>query len=181
MSQTKIIVATKKDAVHIKQMINQMYGFEYETRTPDEIAQAIEKCHQVYVLAKQGDDIIGFAGATTNSTEYQKITTQTQTVIEYIYTIPSCRNFFVAFFLTQKLIEYLVQLQQTCAIMQVQTFNKQRFFHYALCDNNIINSTSCKTQSGKCYQDQILLINDLKSVIQQTPKQFMKKVQKHKN
>ena len=89
MSQTKIIVATKKDAVHIKQMINQMYGFEYETRTPDEIAQAIEKCHQVYVLAKQGDDIIGFAGATTNSTEYQKITTQTQTVIEYIYTIPS--------------------------------------------------------------------------------------------
>ena len=137
MSQPQIIVANKDHAQSIKQMINQMYGFEYETRTAFEIAQSIQQNHQVYVIAKQGEDIIGFAGATTNSTEYQKITTKTQIVIEYIYTIPSCRNFFVAFSLTQKLIECLVQMQHTCAIMQVQTFNKQRFFHYALCDNNI--------------------------------------------
>ena len=181
MKQPQIFVATSKDADVIKQMINQMYGFEYETRTKDELEQAIQTQSQVFVVAKQGEDIIGFAGATTNSTEYQNITNKTQTVIEYIYITPSCRNFFVAYDIIKLLFDSLAKMQKTSAILQVQTFNKQRFFHYALCDKNIIHSTTCTAKSGAVYQDQILMINDIKKVALQTAKQFMKKVQKYKS
>ena len=37
MSQPQIFVATQDDANAIKQMINEMYGFEYETRTEFEL------------------------------------------------------------------------------------------------------------------------------------------------
>ena len=48
------------------------------------------------------------------------------------------------------------------AIMQVQTFNKQRYFHYALSNKNIIKTATLQS-NGKTYQDQILLIDDLKA------------------
>lgn len=181
MTQPQIYVATPSDAFCIKQMINQMYGFEYETCTVLELGEVIQQQNQIYVLAKQGQNIIGFAGATTNSTEYANITNKTKTVIEYIYIIPTCRNFFVAFELAKKLLTCLVEIQKTSAILQVQTFNKQRFFHYALCDKNIIHSKCCQTKTGKIYHDQILLVDDITTTCKQTANQFMKKVKKYKS
>ena len=181
MSQPQIFVATQDDANAIKQMINEMYGFEYETRTEFELKQEIHQQHQIYILAKNGDDIIGFAGASTNSKQYQKVTTKTETVIEYIYIIPTYRNYFVAFELIKKLLTCLVQLKKTSTILQVQTFNKYRFFHYALSDKNIIKSTTCTTQTGVQYDDQILIANNIEKITKQTAKQFMLKVKKYKN
>ena len=176
MNSFEVTIVKPSEANIIKQMINQMYGFEYEVRSVSVMEQVIEQKKQVFVIAKQGENIVGFAGATTNSDEYKQITTKTQTVIEYIYTIPTHRNFYIAFELAKKLLQTLAEWQKTCAIMQVQTFNKQRFFHYALSDKNIIAETTCTTSAGKQYFDQVLLVEDITKVLAQTCKQFIQKV-----
>ena len=78
------------------------------------------------------------------------------------------------------IIKQLVSLNINEAVMQVQTFNKQRYLHYALSDKNIINSEVCK-RKGDEYEDQILLIKDLKSVQTLTLKQLMQKIVNYKN
>ena len=62
--------------------------------------------------------------------------------------------------------------------MQVQTFNKQRFFHYALSGKNIIKSTT-EERNGQSYEDQILLIEDLGKVANMSSRELMLKAHKY--
>lgn len=174
-----ILVAKGKDAAIIKQLINEMYGSEYEKREISQIEESIENRREIYTLAFEDDLLIGFAGASTQSEEYLDVTQEVRTVIDYVYIKKSYRGFIYAYKLIKKLVAELVDNQINSAIMQVQTYNKQRFFHYALSDKNIIKCTKCSSK-GKDYEDQILLIKDLKKVLQMDMKDILTKVEEYK-
>ena len=60
MKNFKFKIGTNKDAQTIKNLINQMYGVEYEVREYLEIAKAIENKTEIYVLAYYEEKCIGF-------------------------------------------------------------------------------------------------------------------------
>lgn len=169
----QIIKATSKDSALVKMLINEMYGIEYEMRSDDEIGERIENNDEIYLLSFIDDECIGFAGATKNYQEY-KDKYGYGTVIDYIYVKQQFRGVQTAYEMIKLLIELLIQQGFEKAIMQVQTFNKQRFFHYALSDKNIIHSEKCERNDTQ-YEDQILLIKDLQKVKNLTLKELIAK------
>ncbi len=175
----KFKMATYKDAHTIKSIINQMYGIEYETRDNIKIAEAIDNKTEIYIFAYSDNKIIGFSGASLNNDYYADIITPDIAVIDYIYVCENSRNLTVSFELISQLLKELVNMGVKQAIMQVQTFNKQRYFHYALSDKNIIKSTTLQS-NGQTYDDQILLIENLEKVSNITLKELMAKAYKHK-
>lgn len=178
MNNFKFKIATNQDVQIIKDLINQMYGIEYEVRDNTKIAQAIDKKTEIYILAYVNDKCIGFSGASLNNDYYADIITPDIAVIDYIYTDENARNLSVSFELISQLLKELVNLGVKQAIMQVQTFNKQRFFHYAMSDKNIIKSTTLE-KNGQNYDDQILLIEDLNKVANISIRELMLKAHKY--
>ena len=174
----KFRLATSKDCDVIKQMVNKMYGIEYEVRDNLDIAGAIKNKTEIYVLAYDNDKCIGFSGASLNNDYYKDIITPDIAVIDYIYTLEDSRDVSVSFELISGLLKQLVDMGVKQAIMQVQTFNKQRFFHYALSDKNIIKANTLE-RNGQSYDDQILLIEDLNKVANMTIRQLMIKAHKY--
>ena len=175
MKGLDIKIATRENAEMIKNLINEMYGIEYEKRSNVEFGDVISNKEQIFVFATLNDELVGFAGASTNSEEYLSVTNETQVVIEYVYVKENNRGFVVAYELMKSLIQELINSNINSALMQVQTFNKQRYLHYALSDKNIIKSTYTENY-GKKYYDEILLIKDLKSVLKTSIKEFLVKV-----
>ncbi|MBO5954413.1 MAG: GNAT family N-acetyltransferase [Clostridia bacterium] len=178
MKDLQIKIAIAENAELVKSLINEMYGIEYEQRSNNDFAEVINNKEQIFVLASLNDKIIGLAGATTNSKEYLDITKDVRTVIEYVYVKENHRGFVVAFELVKALIEELINNNINSALMQVQTFNKQRFLHYSLSDKNIIKSTYCQNY-GKKYYDEILLIKDLKEISKISLKEFLVKTHEY--
>ena len=178
MKNFKFKIGTNKEVQTIKNLINQMYGVEYEVRECLEIAKAIENKTEIYVLAYDEEKCIGFSGASLNNNYYADVITSDVAVIDYIYTDEKSRNVGVSFELISKLLKELVNMGVRKAIMQVQTFNKQRFFHYALSNKNIIKSTP-QENNGKSYDDQILLIEDLNKIANMSIRQLMIKAHKY--
>ena len=178
MNNIKFKIATKQDAQIIKNLINQMYGIEYEVRDNTEIAQAIDNKTEIYILAYVDDKCIGFSGASLNNDYYADIITPDIAIIDYIYTDENSRNISVSFELIALLLKELVNMGVKQSIMQVQTFNKQRFFHYALSDKNIIKATTLE-KNGQNYDDQILLIEDLNKVANMSLRELMLKAHKY--
>lgn len=174
----KFRLATKQDAQIVKDLINKMYGIEYEIRDKDKIADAIDSKTEIYVLAYSDDKCIGVSGASLNNDYYKDIITPDIAVIDYIYILEDARNLSVSFELISKLLKELVTMGVGKAIMQVQTFNKQRFFHYALSNKNIIKSTTGE-RNGQSYEDQILLIEDLNTVANISIRELMIKAHKY--
>ncbi len=113
-------------------------------------------------------------GASLNNDYYADVITPDIAVIDYIYTLEDKRNIAVSFELIVRLVNKLLENGTKKAIMQVQTYNKQRFFHYALSDKNIIKTTPIE-KDGEIYEDQILLINDLNKIANTTLKTLMLK------
>ena len=109
-----------------------------------------------------------------NNDYYKDIITPDIAVIDYIYIDETLADFNVSFNLISSLLKRLVEIGVKSAILQVQTSNKQRFFHYALSDKNIIKTEPIE-QHGKYFEDQILLIRDLKEVSALSMKDIMKK------
>lgn len=177
--KVKIKRAKPQDSSIVRSLINEMYGFEYEVRSEQEIANSIKSADEIYILSYLDDVCIGFAGATVNHEEYKQKYGY-GSVIDYIYVKEKFRGAQTAYNLIMGIIKQLVSLNINEAVMQVQTFNKQRYLHYALSDKNIINSEVCK-RKGDEYEDQILLIKDLKSVQTLTLKQLMQKIVNYKN
>ncbi len=171
--------ATHEDAEIIKNKINEMYGFEYEKRSTADICKAIFEIQEIYILALLKDECIGFAGATLDNEEYRE-KYKFGTVIDYIYIQEKFRGLKVAYGLIKQLFERLIDLGENTAIMQTQTYNKQRFLHYALSDKNIISVELCEG-AGKMYEDQILLINDLRGVADKSFGVLLRKSQKYLN
>ena len=171
-------LAINRDGQIIKDLVNQMYGIEYEVRDNLEISEAINNRTEVYVLAYLDNEVIGFSGASLNNDYYADIITPDVAVIDYIYTKEDNRDVNVSFELISLLLKELVNMNVKQAIMQVQTFNKQRFFHYALSDKNIIKSTTLE-RNGQTYNDEILLIKDLKKVSNITIRDLMVKAYKY--
>ena len=149
-----------------------MYGIEYETRSIDKICEAIANKLEFYTLAYFNNQIIGFAGASKNK-DYLDITPNTVAVIDYIYIEESNRDLITAYNLIKSLFKQLIDNGFSQALLQVQTFNKQRFLHYALSDKNIIKEFPCSYREGS--NDQILLIKDIKTVYKQTLAELLKK------
>lgn len=155
-----------------------MYGIEYEVRENGKIAEAIDNKTEIYVLAYANDKCIGFSGASLNNDYYADIIKPDVAVIDYIYTDENARNLNVSFELISQLLKKLANMGVKQAIMQVQTFNKQRFFHYALSDKNIIKSTPLE-RNGQPYDDQILLIKDLNKIANMSIRELMLKAHKY--
>lgn len=177
MEKINFILAQPSEAKVIKELVNEMYGIAYETRSEEEIALAIESKNEIYILAKTSE-VVGFCGASLNNTYYSDIITPDIAVIDYIYIKKQNRGFTLAYKLLTSLVNCLVEQGTKKAIMQVQTFNKQRFFHYALSDKNIIKNTLVEN-GNKSYFDQILLIENLNSLQHLTMKELMEKVIKY--
>ena len=180
MKNLKIKIATNKDVKTIKNIINQMYGYEYEGRTENLIAHAIDNNKEIYVLAYKEKSCIGFAGASLNISYYADIITPDIAVIDYIYVDENCRSITLAFDIISKLFKTLLTLRIKQAIMQVQTYNKQRFFHYALSDKNIIKTTPIENKD-QIYEDQILLIEDLEKTFNMTFREIIHKAHNYKS
>ncbi len=172
-------IASGKDSLLVKNLINQMYGIEYETRADKDIALSINNKTEIYILAYVDDKCVGFSGASLNNEYYADIISSDVAVIDYIYVDENLRDISISFQLISQLLKVLVDMDVKQAIMQVQTFNKQRFFHYALSDKNIIKSTTSEKE-GQTYEDQILLIEDLEKTSNITPKELMSKAYKYK-
>ena len=178
MESISFRVATPSDASLIKKLINTMYGSEYEKRDDEAIEKAIENKTEFYILAYNDEACVGFSGASLNNEYYSFIITPDIAVIDYIFVYDCFRGLEVAFRLIKELVSTLLKNNVEQAIMQVQTYNKQRFFHYALCDKNIIYSTKLLSK-GVEYDDQILLIEDLAFVDKMTKRDIMKRVKKY--
>ena len=174
MNNITIRLATQNDASTVKDLINQMYGIEYEIRENTYISEAIKNQTEIYFLAFNNSQCVGLSGASLNNDYYKDVITPDIAVIDYIYVDPQFADFNVSFSLISALIKRLVEINVTSAILQVQTSNKQRFFHYALSDKNSIKSEPIE-QHGKYFEDQILLIRDLKEVSALSMKDIMKK------
>jgi len=174
----KFRLATNQDAQIVKDLTNKMYGIEYEVRGNCKIADAINNKTEIYVLAYSENKCIGFSGASLNNDYYADIITPDIAVIDYIYVDENARNLSVSFELISRLLKELVNIGVKSAIMQVQTFNKQRFFHYALSDKNIIKSTT-EERNEQTYVDQILLIEDLNKVANMSIRELMVKAHKY--
>ena len=129
-------------------------------------------------MAYADDKCIGFSGASLNNDYYADIIAPDVAIIDYIYTKEDNRDVNVSFKLISLLLKELVNMNVKQAIMQVQTFNKQRFFHYALSDKNIIQSTTLE-RKGQTYNDEILLIKDLKNASNTTARELMVKAYKY--
>ena len=168
---TKFRLATNTDCEIVKDMINKMYGIEYEVRENSNIAKAINNKTEVYILAYDEGKCVGFSGASLNNDYYADIISPDIAVIDYIYTLEA-KDISVSAELIFRLLAELVNIGVTKAIMQVQTYNKQRFFHYALSDKNIIKSTT-EERNGQPYDDQILLIEDLKKASNMSVRELM--------
>lgn len=166
----EIRLAKNVDAENIKNMINEMYGLEYEIRKLYEIQKAIEMKSEIYIIAEQEGSLIGFSGASIKTG---------RCVIDYIYVKDNHRGLLVAYELIMRLLKELVAVGIKSAELQVQTFNKQRFFHYALANKNIISSIYCSID-GREYYDQVLLIENLKNVSEMSAKELMAKAVKFK-
>lgn len=179
MEEIKIIKATSKDAKIIKNIVNEMYGCEYEIRSLQEIGRKIDSCEEIYILAFLNEECVGFAGATINNDEYKEKYGY-GTVIDYIYVKETFRGLDLAHDLIKTLFKDLVVKGTTSVIMQTQTYNKQRFLHYALSNKNIISSESLISSKGVAYDDQILLIEDLKTILNISIKDLMKKAFEYK-
>ena len=175
MYDFKFKMATNNDSKTIKDLINKMYGYEYEIRDNLLISQSIDKKNEIYILAYLNNDCIGISGASLNNDYYKDIIAPDIAVIDYIFTDESYRNIRLSYELLSRLLKALVDLNVKSAIMQVQTFNKQRFFHYALSDKNIINDKTINRADGTTYDDQILLIKDLSKVVNMSAKELMLK------
>lgn len=163
-------IATGEDAELIKNLINEMYGIEYEKREIKSIATAIENKTEIYLLAYLDNKCVGFSGASLNNDYYAEIITPDIAVLDYIYS----KTFQVSFGLISNLLNSLVNLGVKSAIIQVQTYNDQRFFHYALSDKNIIKSSPIESK-GKIYEDQILKVENLNKVAKMSFRELMKK------
>lgn len=170
----KFNLATKHDASNIKDLINEMYGIEYEVRDIEKIKEAIENKTEIYILVYENNGCVGFSGASVNNSYYSDIISSDVAVIDYIYVKENKRNISISFKLISLLMKQLINLNINKAIMQVQTFNKQRFFHYALSDKNIIKSVHVQ-KDEKEYEDQILLIDDLEKTSNISIKELMLK------
>ena len=149
-----------------------MYGMKYETRSIRTIANSIKNKLEFYTLAYFNNQIIGFAGASKNK-DYLDLVEATVAVIDYIYIKENSRNLNSAYNLIKSLIKLLLDNNYTQALLQVQTFNKQRFLHYALSDKNIIKSFPNTYKKG--YDDQILLIDNLEKVYNLSLSDLLKK------
>lgn len=171
--------ATSGDAQIVKKLINEMYGIEYEVRDIEKIAEAIDNKTEIYLLAYRDNKIIGFSGASLNNDYYADIISRDVAVVDYIYIDKKSGDVGISFQLIRLLLKELVQMGVQKAIMQVQTYNKQRFFHYALSDKNIIQTSTIES-NGKTFEDQILLIEDLKRVSNLSLKDLMLKAYKYK-
>jgi len=176
MEKLKIKIATEQNASIIKILINKMYGIEYETRSIDKICEAIANKLEFYTLAYFDNQIIGFAGASKNK-DYLDVAQNSVAVIDYIYIEESNRDLITAYSLIKSLFKQLIDNGFTQALLQVQTFNKQRFLHYALSDKNIIKEFPCSYREG--FNDQILLINDLTNVYNLSLKELYNKCSKY--
>jgi len=176
MKNIEIKIATQKDSKNIKKLINKMYGIEYETRNLEDIGLSIKNRLEFYTLAYFDDQIIGFAGASKNK-NYLDIAPYSVAIIDYIYVDEDKRDLITSYKLIKNLLKLLIENGYSQALLQVQTFNKQRFLHYALSDKNIIKSFPNTYKEG--YEDQILLINDLNSVYNQTFKELLNRCKKY--
>ena len=178
MSKSKLKLATAKDAETVKDLINKMYRSEYEIRDIEKISQAIEEKTEIYILAYKDDACFGFSGASINNDYYKDIISPDIAVIDYIYTCENSRDVIASFELISELLKTLAKMGVKQAIMQVQTYNKQRFFHYALSNKNIIKTTPIEA-NGKMYEDQILLIEDVNEVSKISIRELMKIAHKY--
>lgn len=173
--EIKIRLATHLDAEIVKNLINEMYGSNYETRSLDEIKKCINNKSEIYSLIELNGKFIGFCGVFISQTEEIKAS------IEYIYLPQKSRNLITAYkcltFTIQKLIERGIK----SAKLQVQTYNKQRFLHYAITDKTILSAQELETSKGEKYIDQILLIKDLSELVNLPFTKLLKKVKYYKN
>ena len=67
MKDLQIKIATTEDAELVKNLINEMYGIEYEKRSNEDFSRVIKNKEQIFVVATLSNEIVGFAGASTNS------------------------------------------------------------------------------------------------------------------
>ena len=166
--------ANGSDAEALMKLINEMYGLEYEKRDESEFTEEINSKNEIYIMAYQGDECVGFSGASINNSYYADLVNPDVAVIDYIYTKEDSRSIKVAYELLMRLLNELISVGIKSAIMEVQTFNKQRFFHYALSDKDIIKSSERENKKGK-YEDQILLIKDIRKVATFSMRELMSK------
>lgn len=167
-------LATKEDAALVKSMTNAMYRSNYETREEAEIGQAIDSGTEIYVLANRVEKCVGFCGAAFNDKEYEELITPETAIIEKIFVDIHEKEIITAYKLINLLLNELVKRNVEKAIMQVQTFNKQRFFHYALSNKKILKSTTCTAQN-RTYQDEILLIENIKAAADMSATELIRK------
>lgn len=173
--EVKIELATPSDAEIVKNLINEMYRSNYETRNSDEIKQCINNKSEIYSLIKSNNNYIGFCGVFISQTEEVKAS------IEYIYLPKKSRNLVTAYKCLTFTMNILIDMGIKSAKLQVQTYNKQRFLHYAITDKNILSSQELETSKGEKYMDQILLIKDLSKLVNLSFSELIKKVKYYKN
>ena len=165
----KIKIAEEKDTEIIKAIINEMYGFEYEKRELQDIQLRIKDRSEIYVLGFDKGECVGFAGCSFKDKEV---------TIDYIYMKKEFRNFFNAYEILISLFKEINKEGMNQAYLQVQTYNKQRFLHYAIAAKTIVKEEDIESR-GKIYKDQILIIKDIKKLIDMPIRELLNKVKQY--
>lgn len=84
-------------------------------------------------------------------------------ILHEIFVSDEYRNGTIAFTLLQMAVDKLIEKGKNYAICNVQEDNNNRFLHFAMADNNIIEEKECTRKDGTKTTDYTLLI-DLKQL-----------------
>lgn len=95
-------------------------------------------------------------------------------ILHEIFVLDEYRNGATAFTLLQMGINKLIEKGKNRAICNVQEDNPNRFFHFAMANNNIVNQQECTRKDGSKTIDYTLLI-DLQSLKKMSLLQLAKK------
>lgn len=133
---------------------------------------------QITIFAECNGEVVGcieidpFALMPNNEIDYSYGT------LQHIFVDPNFRASNIALQLLRKGADVLIERGINKAIMNVQTHNKFRFLHYAICDEVLSSETYTRTD-GSVSCTKTLAINDLKALQNKSLLDICREKRKH--
>lgn len=168
------------DAEKIKWARFHMGAIEYCDKFKDEPLHPLEENADEFAFVCELDgEFVGYIDIATYHVENGQRPEDDIGILHDIYVKDDYRNGDIAYSLLQMAVDKLLKCSKHKAICRVQADNPNRFLHFAMADNNIINESECTRRNGSKTIDYILLI-DLENLKSMTLLDLAKKTAKIK-
>lgn len=137
-----------------------MGAIEYVDKFRDEPLRPLEENADEFAFVCEMDGkFVGYVDIATYHVENGKRPDDDIGILHDIYVDDNYRNGEIAYRLLQIASDKLIEYGKNKAICNVQEDNPNRFLHFAMADNNIINECECVRRNGSKTIDYTLLID----------------------